>query len=84
MVVLCTLTLTVGVRFIDRVEKPKDAAWIRAEMLPEEIPTGDREKREFQPEGEPEPPARLGPGGSHLIQRPHITEEISHVAKRVR
>jgi hypothetical protein len=53
-----------GVKVLDRVEKPKDAQWIAAGMLPEERPTNDRERREFNPE--PASP-RLGPGGSHLI-----------------
>jgi len=61
-----------GVRVVDRVEKPKDAAWIAAGMLPEERPTNDRERREFQPE--PASP-RLGPGGSHLIGAQRLPDQ---------
>jgi hypothetical protein len=58
-----------GVRVVDRVEAPKDAAWIKAGMLPEEIPENERSSREFHPESHEAPP-RLGPGGSHLIATP--------------
>ena len=43
-------------------------------MLPEEVPEADGARREFQPEPEPAPPLRLGPGGSHLIARPGMVE----------